>query len=110
MSDRWVWVRVLVSVEEIFKHKKQAIESGASITWMLYSEAVGIIRHRCFVRSRGECEMCGCDVLENQGHLHEKLWRGKGGNISYENSIFICPHCHRYEHRSREIKFTRRPL
>jgi hypothetical protein len=39
--------------------------------------------------------------------MHEKLHRGKGGEISFENSILICHPCHRHEHRDRNPRWSK---
>jgi 5-methylcytosine-specific restriction endonuclease McrA len=108
-----VWVELSLSTKpiRIFRNRRAAYDCAAhwgSIIQMERSEAVGIIRHTIFVRSAGECEMCASPVNEKTGHLHEKLHRGQGGEISINNSIFICARCHRHYHRNREVKFTRR--
>ena len=64
------------------------------------SEAVKKIRDQVFERSGGECEFCGKKINKATGHLHETLARGKRdkdgkyGEISMDNSVFICYSCH----------------
>jgi 5-methylcytosine-specific restriction endonuclease McrA len=64
-------------------------------------DAVAAIRHQIFLRSQGNCEACGCPVNESTAHMHEKQHRGRGGEISLENSLFICAACHKWAHRAR---------
>lgn len=97
----------------IFKSRKAAVgalhaEATKLILKMDRAEAVGSIRHQTFVRSGGYCELCGSVVLESSGHMHEQKSRGKGGEISLDNSVFICVACHKRAHSNREPKFTRR--
>jgi hypothetical protein len=113
MSDRIVWVELLLifgfhRVVRIFRSEKAAFASGLCLMSMTYSDAVSEIRHQIFIRSRGYCELCGTPVVEASGHMHEKKHRGKGGEISLDNSVFICVACHKREHRSRAPQFTRR--
>jgi 5-methylcytosine-specific restriction endonuclease McrA len=70
--------------------------------------AVSEIRHHIFVRSGGECEHCGVPVTESSGHMHEKQHRGKGGEISIENSVFICAKCHQHQHKDRNPRWIKR--
>ena len=58
------------------------------------AEAVKAIRQQVFERSKGECEDCGVRLTEYMGHMHERQSRGKGGEISMDNSCFICYNCH----------------
>ena len=74
------------------------------------AEAIASIRHQCFLRSKGFCELCGSVVTENSGHLHEQKHRGKGGEISLVNSVFICARTHQFEHRDRNPRFTKKGI
>lgn len=64
------------------------------------SEAVKKIRDQLFDRSKGECEFCGKRINKATGHMHETHARGKRdkegkyGEISMDNSVFICYTCH----------------
>ena len=77
---------------------------------MDYRQAVKEIRHALFVRSKGYCELCGDLVLEDSGHMHEQKHRGKGGEISLANSVFICAKTHRREHADRNPRFMKKDL
>lgn len=85
----------------IFKSRAMANASGRAWVMIERGFAVGRIRYHIWLRCRGECEMCEAPVTESSGHMHEKKHRGKGGEISLDNSIFICAKCHQYEHRER---------
>ena len=91
----------------IFKSEKAARASGKLIKSWAYFFAVADIRHQLFVRSEGFCERCGEPVTELSGEIHEKIHRGKGGEISLANSEFICNKAHRREHRDRNPRFKR---
>ena len=83
-------------------------ESGDWVDSRPRAEAVAAIRHQIFVRSKGDCELCGSPITEQIGHMHEMQHRGKGGDISLANSVMACAKCHKHQHRDREPKFTRR--
>lgn len=58
------------------------------------SEAVKAIREQVFDRSKGECEDCGRRVTKMTGEMHERIPKGKGGEVSLANSCFLCYYCH----------------
>ena len=55
--------------------------------------AVGVIRQRILERAEGRCEYCG-KFIDYHFHMHEKKPRGRGGEISMENSVALCASCH----------------
>jgi len=71
-------------------------------------EAVCSVRRQIFDRCRGECEICASPVTESSGHMHEQKHRGKGGEISLDNSIFICVQCHKRAHKDRNPRWKLR--
>ena len=111
----WVEIEVFFNSEprviRIFRNKSHAmsvwaLHTGAGIGLMPYADAVKSVRKQVFYRSKGFCELCGDIVLESSGHMHEQKHRGKGGEISLENSVFICPTCHRRAHADRNTRFS----
>lgn len=68
------------------------------ITQMSKTKAVGEVRRQIFIRSNGQCELCGAIVTESTGHMHEKIFKSHQGEVSLDNSIYVCPPCHRGEH------------
>jgi 5-methylcytosine-specific restriction endonuclease McrA len=105
---------VLVEVEEntnrilrIIRDKHEPFRA-MYVDIMRRNDAVAAIRHQLFIRSKGFCDTCSAVVTEGSGHMHEQKSRGKGGEISLENSIFICASCHKYWHRERNPHFSRR--
>jgi hypothetical protein len=112
INKGFVWVQrdpITFHVTRIFKSKRAAFAAGGKTpTQSPRVYAVASIRHQLFVRSEGLCEKCCAIVTESSGHMHEQKWRGKGGEISLENSLFICARCHQHEHKERAPQFTRR--
>ena len=94
----------------IFRGSYTAFVPGMIVDTMDYRQAVGEIRHQLFLRSEGFCELCGDIVLESSGHMHEVKHRGKGGEISLDNSVFVCAKTHAFEHRDRSPRFTKKGL
>ena len=92
----------------ILRNKKDAT-TGFYREWPR-RDAVSVIRHQIFLRSKGDCEFCASPITEQGGHLHEQVPRGKGGEISLANSIFICATCHRLAHADRNPRFTKKDL
>lgn len=67
--------------------------------------AVAAIRQRVYELSGGFCKDCGGIITVNF-HMHEEISRGKGGEISIENSIALCSRCHlEFEHGNRRLRF-----
>lgn len=56
--------------------------------------STGEIRRAIFLRQYGQCISCGEDFTEAQMHMHEKVFRGHGGEISLDNSEGLCYDCH----------------
>lgn len=84
----------------IFKNTKDAIllPSERIARWPR-GEAVKSIREQIFQRSCGKCEYCGTFIDRSTGEMHEqhprgKLLDGKFGEISLDNSVFLCKGCH----------------
>jgi 5-methylcytosine-specific restriction endonuclease McrA len=40
------------------------------------------------------CEFCGNVITQGTGHMHEKLFKGNGGEVSLDNCVAICAACH----------------
>lgn len=104
----WVEQAQNLHVIRIFRTEKAAFASRVMIVEMDRALAVADIRHQIFLRSNGFCEQCGDIVTEQSGQMHEKKHRGQFGEISLENSDFVCGKTHKREHRKRETRFTRR--
>ena len=89
----------------IFKSRNTASVSGVDFAWMQYGEAVKEIRHKIWLRCGGECEFCGSIINENTMEMHEKIHRGKQGEISLVNSRAACRGSHKFQHKDRNTRF-----
>lgn len=56
-------------------------------------EAERDIKKQLLKIQRNECPYCGA-ILNMSSHLHERVWRSKGGEPSLTNSVVICAECH----------------
>jgi hypothetical protein len=69
------------------------------------------IRVQIWDRQNGTCIRCPTILTWENGHLHERVFRSQGGNISLDNSEMLCFACHEGEfgaHKNRQLKFTKR--
>jgi 5-methylcytosine-specific restriction endonuclease McrA len=57
-------------------------------------EAVGAIREAIWTRQSGICLNCPTILTRGSFHMHEKISRGHGGEVSLENSVGLCYTCH----------------
>lgn len=95
---KYVWVEIDATENpvRIFRNRHAALELPQERTrlWPRAS-AVHLIREAILLRSQGLCESgCGRRISRDTGEMHEKVPRGKGGEISLVNSVFICRPCH----------------
>lgn len=115
-----VWVKISGVTKTpilIFRTVREALSSeayelGLVLEWER-TNAVEIIRRAVFTRDNWECTHCGQSVTwdgERKGHMHERRWRGKGGEISTENSTTLCGDCHENDkkagHGNRKPQFA----
>jgi 5-methylcytosine-specific restriction endonuclease McrA len=81
----------------IFKNRKAAYLFHVSLTcvqFMLRATAVEEIRRKIWLRDKKRCTHCGNVVSWLIMQMHERLWRGRGGEISVENGTTLCADCH----------------
>ena len=106
---KFVWVELGLDAQpiRIFRTRQASLQAGWRQAYPR-EVAVGIIRHKIFMRSDGYCEFCGALITEQTMHMHEKQHRGKGGEISLSNSVPICATCHRRAHADRNPRFTKK--
>ena len=112
MRDGLVW--------RIFRNRKAASVAGITcqISVMAKVDAERIIKKQLWELAKGKCTWCGADVplvgggLYNNSHIHEQNPRGRGGEVSMENSIILCYDCHmNVAHGNRKLQFgIRKPV
>lgn len=114
MASKLIWAELNYDgyAIRIFKNRKAMVmalpyfEDGPA-KQMDRREAVSQIRHQIFVNQGGQCKYCPTRFSEAQMHMHEKIHRGKGGEISLENSVGLCAACHigpSGEHSDRQVR------
>jgi 5-methylcytosine-specific restriction endonuclease McrA len=115
MSLAWVQVDEFTGwATRIFKNQKAALTNVENfVQQMDRALAVSQIRRQIFDRQEGVCINCPTMLTFSSGHLHEKIHRGQGGEISLENSEMLCADCHILGPRSihgkeRSPQFTKR--
>lgn len=84
--------------------------NDASVIFMDRGLAVSQIRRQVFQRQEGRCVRCPNLVTYSGAHLHERIFRGEGGEISLDNSEILCADCHigeRGVHGNRRPQFTK---
>lgn len=65
------------------------------------------IRRQVFELSGGECQNCGNPLTWGSMHMHEKIHRGKGGEVSVENCEALCYGCHiEIKHGDRRLRWS----
>lgn len=105
-------IRIFTSKSVMFPLVTSISRGGGYTFQMERKAAISGIRAQVFVRCQDHCELCGAFVTENgpdhKGDLHERVWRGDGGEISLENSIFVCRRCHNKAHSGRSPQFLKK--
>lgn len=100
-----VWVEIDERGEaiRIFNSRSAAYRSQSG--WSAYAsqplmiiemdrrKAVGQIRNWVYKAQEGKCYDCK-NFITKAAHLHERLSRGCGGEISRTNSVMSCAECH----------------
>jgi hypothetical protein len=102
MGKQTIFVEIDPETElpiRILKHWAHASQLDQDVVRsMARSVAVGYIRNQVIARAiRNKnilCEFCGNIITPGTGHMHEKIAKGDGGEVSLDNCVFICPRCH----------------
>ena len=101
-------VRVLIGKnglpKRIFRDKQWLDFPSNTVVSMDRSEAVKIIREQVFDRCHvyildagydfHECERCSKSINWMTMEMHERIPKGKGGEVSLENCEALCHSCH----------------
>lgn len=99
MAKAWVEIDEEREPIRVFKNRKAMVlampylECGWTVL-MDRRSAVGKIRERIWKRQEGVCAMCPEILIRKSAHLHERVFRSKGGAISLDNSEILCYNCH----------------
>lgn len=95
----------------IFKNQKMASAHGRwdKVAYVLRSAAVAEIRRQIWERDKKHCTHCGSSVSWAMMNMHERVWRGKGGEVSTGNGTTLCADCHQNSevagHGKRKVRF-----
>ena len=95
-------------IVRLFRSRFKALECKGDVVEYPRHNAVVEIRQQVYERSKGYCENCG-HIITHTFHMHEKIARSDGGEISLENSVALCAACHILrtdsEHGNRRLRF-----
>lgn len=122
LPSKRVWAELRGRIEDphvirSFKNRRVAVLASMSLPADNFvaevdkAEAAKDIRAQVFARDHYACTHCGRVVSWESGELHERRWRGRGGEMSLENSTTLCYDCHSNDpvagHGKRKPQFTR---
>jgi hypothetical protein len=117
LSKQLVYVEVIPETGQIIRIIKLSHEAyrlePERVQQVAKKVAVEEIRRAVFKRATDDdgivhCEDCGKRIDWYTGHMHERLAKGKGGEVSVENSVAICPYCHlQVEHGDRRFQSSK---
>jgi HNH endonuclease len=89
------------TITRIYNNLKEAVLDGCEDPkQFLKKDAVFAIRHLVYNRSKGLCEYCGATLTWNTSEMHEKVPKGKGGEVSISNCVMLCHACHQGRNNS----------
>lgn len=97
MSFVWTQIAEDGLAVRIFKNLKAAVRSGTYPHGCQYVEreiAVDAIRRKIWLRDKKHCTHCGSIVSWFTMQMHERIFRGRGGEVSVENGTTLCADCH----------------
>jgi len=107
---RQVWVEFGDDgkVLRICKNQKTAV-GFFRIGFVLRTQAVEEIRRQIWERDNKRCTHCGTIVTWHMMNMHERVWRGRGGEVSVSNGTTLCESCHVDDpiagHGKRKVRF-----
>lgn len=85
----------------IFRDKSWRLLPEDEVVWMPKKDAVESIRRQVFDKADYRCHDCGNPTNWLSGEMHEVLPKGKGGEVSIDNSVCLCHNCHTGSKNSR---------
>ena len=97
----------------IFKNMKVAAQClywPLNVVFVLRATAVSAIRRQIWERDKKKCVHCGALVPYGVFEMHERIWRGRGGEISLDNGVTLCSDCHQNDkvagHGTRQVRWS----
>jgi hypothetical protein len=63
-------------------------------------DATEAVRRQVWIRAGKNCDKCGKPISWQLMHLHERVPRSQGGEVSVENGWALCYDCHILEEHS----------
>ncbi len=102
MGKQMVWVEIVPETGQILRILRTTFDAvrlpQERVRQVAKMVAVGDIRKQVIARDTRngfiECRFCGARLLPGTGHMHEQQAKGKGGEVSVENSVMLCASCH----------------
>ena len=117
-NSKRVWVELSDDLHtiRIFRNAKDAGKSPAwdagRVALAIRARATEDLRRAVFTRDGYACTHCGAVVDWQSGEMHERQWRGRGGEMSLENSTTLCRACHSNDpvagHGKRQPQWSKR--
>jgi 5-methylcytosine-specific restriction endonuclease McrA len=98
MASRTVYVELGEEGQPIRIFNNQKAAAAANVVYvalMTYSTAVKSIRRQIWERDGRRCTHCGAPVSWTTMQMHERTWRGRGGEISLANGTTLCYNDHK---------------
>lgn len=74
-------------------HKMRKADAVSIIRLMVFCRAGGLVSNGETL-VWGECEECGQPIAWENFEMHEKIFKGRGGEVSLENCLGLCHDCH----------------
>lgn len=89
----WAELDALGKAVRIMKCQKLCV-TVEHVAFILRSAAVDDIRRAIWERDGRRCTHCGNALTYGALEMHERQWRGKGGEVSVVNGTSLCAGCH----------------
>lgn len=95
---------------EVYKKKPVSIRETTSVTYERDSDIIEYAKRR----ANGTCELCKkrLDFEDKKGRpfleIHHIKWLSKGGEDTIDNTVALCPNCHRRMHVKNDLTDIKR--
>lgn len=103
LSDSEINSKSSTEIKQLLDNYKPKPPSKRLISSIFY-ERNSILKEYVKRRADGKCELCNCNApfLDNKGNpfleVHHIIWLARNGEDSIENTVALCPNCHRKMH------------